>query len=224
MNLRRLPPALLLFAALAAAGCSCAGPPKIDVGFHTGGRPSGDDDGLRTGSRKGEGSAAPDAKWRGKSLSLDEIRALEAAGRKALADPYFKAAMDAVARKDYAEAARQMNFAAGNLPGNDYVNRWTKRVRMYQQTDEAEKNEALQGAMKSLLGAPSTALERAAALAKSDNPFIRRKAHYARMNALEALGREDEAETERILWLETKLTIGEMDAECYAPAVDPAGK
>lgn len=223
---RLLPLFFLLLASVAAlgAGCSCRGAKPPEVGFiGLTDRDAGGDD-LRTGSRMGAGGAKrPDGRFTGRALSVEQLRALNDAGKQALKDPYFQAAMAALEKKDLEEAARQMQYAAGNLPNNEYVGRYVRRVDMYRLGAAADADEALKGARKSLAGGMAdTALTRAGKLAESPNPFLKRQAHYVRMNALEALGREDEAVNERMLWLETKLRIGEIDADCYAPAVDPA--
>lgn len=223
----RLALLLLLLAALPGAllagGCSCMRAKKPDVGFiGLTGEGGGDD--LRTESRMGgDARTRPDGRFTGRALSLEQMKALNDAGKRALKDPYFQAAAEAVAAKRYDEAERQIRYAAGNLPNNDYVARYARKVDMYKQSAAADADESLAAARKALsAGMAGSALERAGKLSESPNPFVRRKAHHVRMGALESLGRDDEAAVERLLWLEAKSVIGEMDAQSHAPAVDPA--
>lgn len=214
--------ALCAAAGILFPGCSCGARKPPDVDFIKIRHQQEEEADLRSGaSRKGpDGKPLPDGKFRGAKLGLEELKELNDAGKKALADANFLEAMAAVKANDYKTAGYKIQLAVGALPGNPYVDRWTKRIEMFRQESIAEAEPAFQAAGKAFVGGdPDVVLAKTANLQTEGNPFMDRKLHYYRYNALEMKG-DPGADLEQAGWIESKLRIGEMDAASFCPPVD----
>lgn len=202
-------------------GCSCSKKRKRPSLLSLTGEEEGVE-GLRTESGLRAGEFRQDIRFRGKMEDSPESAALKEAGRRALKNDDFRLAMEALKKDDYEGAQDLLQRAEGYLPSNEYIQRWQKRVEMYDLEQQGKNRPELQHATKSMLneGEPAAVLSQIEPLKADPNPFVRRRVNYIRMQALEVEGREDEAAEARGAWLQARDEIGAIDASSRTPAVD----
>ncbi len=176
---------------------------------------------TESGFREIRSYGKKDVKFRGKKIPKGKINKFHEDGKRALKSKYFRMGVIAVNKNDYREAEKNLSMALANMPSNEYAKRWSKRVKLYKDSDEADKNSKINAARKLIIDAePTGVLSALQGLESSDNLFIRKKVFYYRSQANEMLGKDEEAFAEKLVWLSTKEKIGELDAESYTLPVD----